>query len=252
MIAILLAAGVGRRLSPFTDSHPKCLVEVGGRTLLDRHLDALASVGIRDVAIVVGHLQDKIRANVVRRPDAARVQFLVNPDYTRGSVLSLHTARELFDRDAGGALIMDADVLYPHVLLARLVAAPGSALLLDARSEETGEEMMLGVKDGRVRVIDRRIGDHWELKGEGVGFFKVAPCDAAVLREELDACVAAGETGAEYEAAIDRYLKRRPAGFVRVDDLPWTEIDFEADVARARSLAAMIDAISAGGAAAQP
>ena len=62
MKAILLAAGVGDRLRPFTDSHPKCLVEVGGRSLLDRHLDILSGIeAITGLHIVVGYLADQIR-----------------------------------------------------------------------------------------------------------------------------------------------------------------------------------------------
>ena len=191
--------------------------------------------------MVVGYFQDKIRSALAGRHDGVRVELIVNPDYTRGSILSLHAARHLLDCDPGGAILMDADVLYPTALLRRLAAACGSAFLLDARSHETGEEMMLGVKDGLVRVVDRRIGDGWDVKGESVGFMKVSAGDAPVLRAALDACVAEGITGVEYEAALQRYLRLRPVGFVPVDDLPWTEIDFEEDIVKARELVAIID-----------
>ena len=64
MKAVILAAGVGKRLWPVTQHRPKCLIEIGGQTLLSRYLEVLASVQIRDVTMVVGYKQEMIRAVV--------------------------------------------------------------------------------------------------------------------------------------------------------------------------------------------
>lgn len=245
MKAILLAAGVGRRLRPWTEARPKCLLELGGKTLLDRHLDALAATGVNDVIIVLGHCGDQIRAQVAKRPDAARVQFLENTRYTEGSILSLNTAIGHIDDHADGAIVMDADVLYPRELMRRLVTAPGTAFLVDETSEETGEEMTVGIKDGRVRTIDRKVGDGWDLKGETVGFTKFAAEDADELRKHMAACLAEGLNKAEYEAAIIRLLQTRPAHYALVGDLPWTEIDFDSDVEKAKEMLPEVEAVDA-------
>ncbi len=245
MKAILLAAGVGRRLRPYTEDRPKCLLPLGGKTLLDRHLDALAANGVHEVILVLGHCGDQIRAAVAKRPDAARVQFLENRRYTEGSILSLHTAIGHIDDHADGAIVMDADVLYPRELMRRLVKAPGTAFLVDETSLETGEEMTVGIKDGRVRTIDRFVGDGWDLKGETVGFTKFAAEDAPELRKHMDACLAEGLNKAEYEAAIIRMLKTHPGHYALVGDLPWTEIDFESDVEVAKAMLAEVEALDA-------
>ena len=62
MKAIILAAGVGKRLWPVTQHKPKCLIEIGGQTLLSRYLESLAAVRIRQATIVVGYKQDMIPA----------------------------------------------------------------------------------------------------------------------------------------------------------------------------------------------
>ena len=64
MKAVILAAGVGRRLVPITEQIPKCLVEIGGKPLLTRMLAALSEVGVSEVALVVGHLQEAIRERI--------------------------------------------------------------------------------------------------------------------------------------------------------------------------------------------
>ena len=81
---------------------------------------------------------------------------------------------------------MDADVLYPAELLRRLVgSAHENCVLLDASSKETGEEMMLGTRGGRVCTIARRVGSEWELAGESVGFAKVGREGGRVMKRIL-------------------------------------------------------------------
>ena len=126
-----------------------------------------------------------------------------------------------------------------------LMQTPGTAFLVDETSLETGEEMTVGIKDGRVRTIDRFVGDGWDLKGETVGFTKFAAEDAPELRRQMDACLAEGLNKAEYEAAIIRMLKTCPGRYALVGDLPWTEIDFDADVEKARELLPEIEAVDA-------
>ena len=76
MKAIILAAGVGKRLWSLTQHRPKCLIELGGRTLLARYLDALAWVGIRQAVVVVGYKQDMIRSAVAADSRGVDVRYL--------------------------------------------------------------------------------------------------------------------------------------------------------------------------------
>ncbi|MFQ5521603.1 MAG: NTP transferase domain-containing protein, partial [Candidatus Methylomirabilia bacterium] len=117
MKAIILAAGVGRRLAPWTDRQPKCLLSVGGRPLLERMLAALDTLAIPEAFLVVGHCQEQIRARIGPRFRAVRVSYVENPEYVKGSLASLWSARMAL---SGHCLIMDADVLFPTELLKRL------------------------------------------------------------------------------------------------------------------------------------
>ena len=236
MQAILLAAGVGRRLASLDQKSPKCLLSFGGKTLLERHLEILQHLELERVLIVVGHEHEMIRDVVARWEGRLPVEFALNEDFRRGSIISLATG---LDAALGGAdvIVMDADVLYhPHVLR-RLVEAPfANGFLLDPRSSSEGEEMMLGVKDDRVCTISRNIGDGWDLVGEGVGFFRVAAGDIAKLKAVIESMLQQGLLDADYESAIDGFLRERPAHYVTVADLAWTEIDFDEDVDHAREV----------------
>jgi choline kinase len=229
--AIVLAAGVGKRLLAASGGRPKCLLEIGGRSLLVRLLDALAAAGVGEAVVVVGFGEDDVRATVGRGPDGLSVRFVSNSRYREGAILSLWAAREVLD---GPVLIMDADVLCPPALVRRLVSSQHrNCFLLDAGVEPTGEEQMLLVRDGRVRDIVRGGAPGFELAGESVGFLKLSAGAARVLRELLAVRVAAGHTSIEHEEVYPELLERVDVRFERIDGTPWTEIDFPADVERA-------------------
>ena len=128
MRAILLVAGVGRRLGA---DRPKSLLQFGGRSLLMRHVDALTAVGATSLTIVVGHLQEQIREEIALHAAAAKtlpIEFRVNEHYREGSVVSLWTARDALS-STEATLVMDGDVLYPSSLLSRLRDGGGAACI---------------------------------------------------------------------------------------------------------------------------
>ncbi|MCS6897819.1 MAG: NTP transferase domain-containing protein, partial [Nitrospira sp.] len=106
MKAVILAAGVGKRLWQITQHRPKCLIEFGGRSLLHRCLDTLAWLGIGRADIVVGYKQEMIREAVGQDACGVAVNFLVNEEFHRGSISSLWVARTALDDDV---IVMDAD-----------------------------------------------------------------------------------------------------------------------------------------------
>ena len=231
MTAVILAAGVGKRLLGTSGGKPKCLIEIAGRNLLVRLLDGLASAGVREAVVVTGFGDALVRAALSAGVRGIDVRCVTNTRFREGAILSLWTAREALDR---AVLVMDADVLCAQVMLDRLVGSPhADCFLLDAAQENTGEEQMLLVRDGLVRDIVRGGAPGYELMGESIGFLKLSAAAARVLRELLEARVQAGDTGIEHEEVYPALLARVQVGFERVDGLPWIEIDFPDDVVRA-------------------
>jgi choline kinase len=242
MQAILLAAGTGRRLQqPF----PKCLVDIGGMTLLSRALRALAAVEVIEAWVVVGYRHDLIAAELDRCPSPVPMICVRNEAYLRGSVRSLWAARQVMTDEV---LVMDADVLFPVHLLRRLVQSPHrNCVLGDPRSSFTGEEMMLTVHDDRIWDITRGVRDASQVLGEGVGFYKLDRIAAHTLRRLLDEWIASGRDHEEYEEVFRVLFKTCAFGYELVGDLPWTEIDFPEDIVKAEQIVwPQIQAIEAG------
>ncbi len=233
MKAVILAAGVARRLAPLTDRTHKALLTVGERPLLARMLDALDAVGVRETLLVVGHCAEQVRAAAGNQWRRMTIRYVDNPEYTRGSALSLFAARQLL---AEPALIMDADVLFPRELLRRLLDTPApSAFPIDCGFQDTGEEVKYYTRGDRVIALGKKVvPESWELVGEGVGFFKCGAEAGPELVRLLERVIAESNGLSEYEDALNLLVGQHHVGWVDVTGLPWTEIDFAEDLRRAR------------------
>ena len=236
--ACILAAGVGNRLGGRDDKLPKALLEFGGRTLLARHLENLAAVGVADVVIGVGHRAADIVAAAESAGFPGRISFVENPDYREGSVVTMAVLGEALAGAGGPAILMDADVLYDPEIMVRLAGARHANCLLIDRELEPGDEPVKICVRGASDIVDFRkvVDTPYDWCGESVGFFKWSPAMAAALAAGAAAYAAGGRRDAPYEDVIRDAILAEPAafGFEDVTGLPWIEIDFPQDVVRAR------------------
>jgi choline kinase len=233
---ILLAAGIGRRLES-TGQKPKVMLELGGQTLIARHLARLAEIGADALTIVTGFMADDLEAAVIALRPQMPVRFVRNPRFREGSVVSMAAAAQAF-REGATVLLMDGDVLYDGRMLPRLLAAEGENVMLLDRDIEPGDEPVKICFDAAGRIVDfRKRPEHAYVRhGESVGFFRFSPTMAAQLANLAEDYAADGGSDAEYEEVIRDHLLAEPERFRAEDvsDLPWTEIDFPEDVVRAR------------------
>jgi O-antigen/teichoic acid export membrane protein/choline kinase len=241
MKGVILAAGRGSRLNggnggvPIAPARwgangdmPKCLVTVGGETLLSRNIRVLRDAGIDDIVVVVGCAADTVRRTV---PD---VTFVENAIFSQtNSLYSLWLAQaHLID----GFVVMNCDVLVdPQLVTDLLTAAHEDALLLAYREPGTDygdEEMKVTVRCGRVVDISKTM-DPAAADGENLGIVKFGARGARLLIEKMDALVAAGEIKAWVPRAFKEFAGERPLHVIGTRGLPWIEIDFPEDYRRA-------------------
>jgi len=240
MKAIMLAAGVGNRLSGGSDRHlPKSLLRFGGRTLLHRHVNILRSLGIEELVLVTGYRADDIAAEVEAIGAGDFVRPVHNPDYRRGSMVSLWTAREALGSGVA-VLTMDADVLYDISLLENLLKAPQETCFpLDREFEAGDEPVKLCVADGVPVEFRKDIGAvGYDLIGEWPGFLRLSPASASALADVVQRFIDGGDTDAPYEEAIRAMVLGTPPDPVGIEDItsiPWIEIDFPEDLKRAEA-----------------
>jgi choline kinase len=232
MTGVILAAGRGARLNGGNSSLPKCLVTLGGETLLARNIRLLRGAGVDDIVVVVGCAADAVRQNC--RGLRGSVTFVENARFAEtNSLFSLWMARELL---TSGFIVMNCDVLlHPQLLTDLLTARHEDALLVDFASNGTpygDEEMKVRVRRGCIVEMSKTM-EPAAADGENLGVARFGAAGACALIGELDRIVAAGDVMAWVPQAFTALAARRPLHAIGTRGLPWLEIDFPEDYRRA-------------------
>jgi choline kinase len=230
MRGVILAAGRGSRLNGTANDSPKCLVEAGGVTLIERQIQVLRKAGIDDISVVVGCQADR-----VRRACGHGITYVENTQYAQtNSMYSLWMSRPLLYE---GFVVLNCDVLFHPTLLDDLLTARhDNALLLAYR--EAGqplfgeEEMKVKVRCGRVTDMSKAM-DPAEADGENLGIVKFGAEGAAALVEIMDRLIDAGGLRDWAPRAFAEFAKTHPLHAIGTRGLPWIEIDFPEDYERA-------------------
>jgi choline kinase len=226
--AIILAAGVGSRLRPLTDDRPKCLLDVGGQTIIERQVATLRRWGVNDVVVVVGYRADQVRGCL-----GDRVRYLENQRYeATNSLYSLWLAR---DELRSGALILNSDVVAMPALFGRLLTAPApDAILVELGEAFEPEDMKVALNGGHVVDFGKDLPPE-RSHAHNVGVAKFSAAGAVHLVECLDRLVAGGHGTDWAPRAYREFADHWPLAAIATDGLPWIEIDYVEDLDRARN-----------------
>jgi choline kinase len=239
MRAIILAAGRGLRLQQADERQfPKCLLQFGGMSLLERHLRMLRNAGIEDVVLALGFRHDRVEAELDRVNWRPRPEIVVNPRFDLGSVLTVDTIAAPLTR-GGDVLLMDADVLYDERIAGALVAGPEplNRVLIDRDFEAGDEPVKLCLSAGVPVELRKQLAPDLEYDtiGESVGFFRFDQTAARRLAALVAGYVERDCAHMPHEEAVRDLLRERSQIFdvADVTGAPWIEIDFPVDVLRA-------------------
>jgi choline kinase len=247
MIGLVLAAGAGRRLRPYTDSLPKALVPVGPAgaedsiTVLDLTLGNFAEIGLTEVGIIVGYRKEA----VYDRKDALEAKYglkitLIDNDKAEewNNAYSLWCGRDALK---DGVILANGDTVHPVSVEKTLLAARGDGkriiLALDTVKKLADEEMKVVVDpDKGVRKITKLM-EPTEATGEYIGVTLIEGDAAADL---ADALKTVWETDPQqfyehgYQELVNRGFKIDVAP---IGDVKWVEIDNHDDLAKGREIA---------------
>lgn len=194
-----MAAGMAKRLRPLTDNKPKCLLEVAGKTLLQRTIDAMLQAGITELVVVTGYRAEMIRDFITVHYPQLAVNYLDNVDYEHNNnIYSLWMAGKVVR--GREFLLMDSDILCDPKAVMAVAHETEPALALN-RHELGEEEMKIVVdKDNRITEISKtcRVED---AIGESVGIEKMTSEYSEALYRELDVMI-------EQEGLIDIFYER--------------------------------------------
>ena len=236
MIGVILAAGMAKRLRPLTDTKPKCLLEVGKRTLLERTVDAMRQAGIQEFLVVTGYRGEMIREFLTIHYPLSTIHYLDNIDYEHNNnIYSLWMACQKVR--GCDFLLMDSDILCDPAAVVRIAQEQTSALAVNCH--ELGEEEMKVVVDADSRITEiSKTCRPEDAMGESVGIEKITADYSEALARELDQMILQeGLIDIFYERAFERLI---PQGhtFKVVDTTHYFsyELDTPEDFQRAQEL----------------
>ncbi|MEU8504098.1 phosphocholine cytidylyltransferase family protein [Streptomyces brevispora] len=242
MIGLVLAAGAGRRLRPYTDTLPKALVPVDGeKTVLDLTLANFAEIGLTEVAIVVGYRKEAVydRKEELEAKYGLKIVLVDNDKAEEwNNAYSLWCAREVLKR---GVILANGDTVHPVSVERTLLEARGKGqkiiLALDTVKNLADEEMkVVADPDKGVRRITKLM-DPADATGEYIG---VTLIEAEAAEELADALKATFERDPDlyYEDGYQELVNR---GFTvdvaPIGEVTWVEIDNHDDLAKGREIA---------------
>ena len=224
---------MAKRLRPLTDEKPKCLLEVGGKTLLQRTVDAMISAGVKEFVVVTGYRAEMIREFLTVNYQLSIINYIDNVDFEHNNnIFSLWLAMQKLHGQE--VLLMDSDILCDPEAVRRVARKTNPALAM--QQHELGEEEMKIVVDeaGRITEISKTCCPA-DAIGESVGIEKMTPAYTEAIYQELRKMILdEGLIDIFYERAFERLI---PQGhtFEVVDttDLFSYELDTPEDLEKA-------------------
>jgi L-glutamine-phosphate cytidylyltransferase len=243
--AIIVAAGMGRRLGPHTAAIPKCMVEVGGKSILQHQVDALRAAGVDEINVVRGYLGDRITVPGLR--------FYDNPEYRENNILA-----SLFFADPameGGFVFSYSDIIYDATVTRALLAADGDYRLVVDRAWDrsyegrhdhpVSEGELTLVEGGRVTRVGKGLVAPADTVGEFIGLACFSAAAAARLRAEHERLRATRGDDAPFGSArtlrtayltdlLNHLIAQGEALTPVYIDGHWREIDTVEDLERVR------------------
>lgn len=229
--AIILAAGAGNRLRPFTDVRPKCLVPVNGEPILVNTLTHLANAGISETVIVVGHLKEKIVEQVGFQFRGMDITYVESDCYsTTNNIFSLWLAREHFNEDI---LLLEADVFFEQELINRLLGTEDGNQAAVARHQPWMSGTVVCLDDaGKIEALveSKHQGPDFEYR-DTFKTVNIYHFSGEFLRNNflpcLNAAINAGNVNDYYETILRELCNQYRLSMTAVpcDDIKWMEID---------------------------
>lgn len=236
MKAVILAAGRGTRLSPYTHDKPKCLLDIGNISILEQQINNIRDCGINEVVIVVGFGFERVE-DFLRSYDGLgmRIKTLYNPFYqSTNSLVSLWIARSEFDEDI---VVMNGDDVYEIGVLDKALSVRDEKICLPIKrkSRYEREDMKVVVYDSRVSKISKDISND-ETSAESVGIRVFRGMGVELLRRAIEEEMRnPGAEGKWYISSIHRLINKgyeiRP---LDIGNLYWMDVDCPLDLFRAR------------------
>jgi choline kinase len=182
MIAVILAAGLSKRLRPLTDNHPKCLLDIEGKPLLRRYLDHLDAVGVQKTIVVSGFNHEAVAREVEKGSDNMETQIVRNEQYAEKGNHPIHSFLMTESLVHDDFLLMNSDIYFSQTALKKLTDSPKSCVAINSQAAFIEGEMFVNHNpDATVSEISKSLPKRDVQQGKSVQIVKFLKEDKDII-----------------------------------------------------------------------
>ena len=218
MKAIIMAAGVGRRLHDLNMNKPKCLLTAGSETLIRRSVNLLISKGISDITVIVGY-----KANLIRNELNHNITYFENPFFlTTNSIMSLWYARDILEKDV---LLLNGDLYYEHSILDYAINQTNAVVMLADSTRIENADYRFSFNGNQINRFGKHLTNQ-ETDGEYVGIVRIDQSFIKTFKQTLQELITAGKADIWWEDVLYSFISKQiPIHYFDVAGTFWTEVD---------------------------
>jgi choline kinase len=237
---VILAAGQGKRLLPLTTEVPKALLDIGGKTLIERQIEAFAARGIKDFTVVTGYgslRMEEALAKISQSLDVV-ITTVFNPFYAvADNLASCWMARGAM---TGDFIQVNGDNVFRSDLVEKLLSAPVVPVNVATNLKQTydSDDMKVILDRGRLTEIGKTLPVD-TVDAEAIGFYVFRGEGSKAYIETLERAMRDPQALRQwFPSAIGSLAKRIEVRTIPINGLQWCEVDFPIDLQQARQLVA--------------
>ena len=218
MKAIIMAAGIGKRLHALNINKPKCLINIGSTTLIRRSVNLLVSKGISDITVIVGYKSDLIRNELNNN-----IAYFENPDFhITNSIKSLWYAKDLLE---GDVLLLNGDLYYEHDILDYAINQTNPVVMLADSTRIDKADYRFGFSGNQINRFGKHLTNH-ETDGEYVGIVRIDQSFIKTFKQTLEDMITAGKSNIWWEDVLYSFIEKNiPIHYFDVAGTFWSEVD---------------------------
>lgn len=231
MQGLMLAAGMGKRLGKYTKGNTKCMLNVAGRTLIERAVDALKNVGINRLVMVVGYKSENLKKFINENIKDMEIVFIDNPDYDKSNnIYSLYLAKEWLEKD--DTIMLESDLIYENKMIEELVKDKNKNVALVAKYEQWMDGTVVTLDDkNRITSFVEKKDFKFDRTDEYYKTVNIYKLSKEFSKNEyipfLEAYMKAYGLNEYYELALKAiaHLSRSDLKALPIKNIKWYEID---------------------------
>ncbi len=236
--AVILSAGQGRRLLPLTESSPKCLLPISGKTIIEWQIDALLATGIEEISVVTGFQTGLVEALLQQRyPDHKQIRTLFNPFFeVADNLASCWIARSVMDCNF---LLLNGDTVFDVSLLTQVLESESAPITLsiDYKKVYDADDMKVQLDEkGLVKHVNKTLSED-QIDAESIGLIYFRSNGPILFRDAVEEALRyPAELKSWYLTIIDALAGKHLVNVCAISGHRWCEIDYSSDLTKAQEL----------------